>query len=177
VERFIHLASRGAAAPAELNHEEAGALPLPLLRAGDELFRVQGCLHLGRPLVFESRSSLMMLHAFERSGRVPFETMGDFEKVDLAAIAGRADVVKALRVAGMEGTDAAGTTKPLAAWAAEWNASEDSATAYAGRSLAWWADRRQEGDRAFLLAWVHDVDAGADATRRLPALIVYKISR
>ncbi|MCX5648357.1 MAG: hypothetical protein NTX40_04570, partial [Planctomycetota bacterium] len=68
-------------------------------------------------------------------------------------VAGRADVVRALCVARMEGTDASGATKPLAAWAAEWKASEDSATAYAGRSLAWWADRRQEGDGTWILVF------------------------
>jgi hypothetical protein len=118
------------------------------------------------------KTSLTMLHVLDRS---EFETMGDFEKADLAAVAGRADVVRALRVARMEGTDASGATKPLAAWAAEWQASEDSATAYAGRSLAWWADRRQEGDGTWILAWVHD-EAAADPVRRLPALVVWPIS-
>ena len=175
VERFTHLASRGAAAPVKLDREDRDVLPLPLLQSAGDLFRLQGDLRLGRPIVFMGKTSLTMLHVLERSERVPFETMGDFEKADLAAVAGRADVVRALRVVRMEGTDAAGATKPLAAWAAEWKASEDSATAYAGRSLVWWADRRQEGDGTWILAWVHD-EAAADPVRRLPALVVWPIS-
>ena len=175
VERFIHLASRGAAAPVKLDRETRDVLPLPLLQSEGDLFRLQGDLRLGRPIVFMGKTSLTMLHVLERSERVPFEAIGVFEKPALAAVAGRADVVKALRVVRMEGTDAAGTTKPLAAWAAEWKASEDSATASAGRSLAWWAGRRQEGDGMWLLAWVHDEPA-ADPVRRLPALVVWLIS-
>jgi hypothetical protein len=175
VERFTHLASRGAAAPVKLDREDRDVLPFPLLRSAGDLFRLQGDLRLGRPIVFMGKTSLTMLHVLERAERVPFETMGDFEKADLAAVAGRADVVRALRVVRMEGTDASGATKPLAAWAAEWQASEDSATAYAGRSLMWWADRRQEGDGTWILAWVHD-EAAADPVRRLPALVVWPIS-
>jgi hypothetical protein len=175
VERFIHLASRGAAAPVKLDREDSDVLPLPLLQSEGDLFRLQGDLRLGRPIVFTGNTSLTMLHVLERSERVPFETLGDFGRADIAAVAGRADVVRALCVARMEGTDASGATKPLAAWAAEWKASEDSATAYAGRSLAWWADRRQEGDGTWILAWVHD-EAAADPVRRLPALIVWPIS-
>ena len=175
VERFIHLAARGAAAPLPLDREDRDPLPLPLLRSAGDLFRLQGDLRLGRPIVFMGKTSLTMLHVLERSERVPFETLGDFEKADLAAVAGRADVVRALGVVKTEGTDAAGATKPLAAWAAEWKASEDSATAYAGRSLAWWADHRQEGDGTWILAWVHDEPAG-DPVRRLPALVVWPIS-
>jgi len=175
VERFTHLASRGAAAPVILDREDRDALPLPLLRSEGDLFRLQGDLRLSRPIVFMGKTSLTMLHVLERAERVPFEAAADFEKADLAAVAGRADVVRALGVVRMEGTDASGATKPLAAWAAEWQASEDSATAYAGRSLAWWADRRQEGDRTWILAWVHDEPA-ADPVRRLPALVVWPIS-
>ena len=175
VERFTHLASRGAAAPVTLDREDGDVLPLPLLQSAGDLFRLQGDLRLGRPIVFVGKTPLTMLHVLERSERVPFEALGDFEKADLAAVAGRADVVRVLGVVRMEGTDAAGATKPLAAWAAEWKAGEDPATAYAGRSLAWWADRRQEGDGAWVLAWVHDEPA-ADPVRRLPALVVWPIS-
>jgi hypothetical protein len=176
VERFTHLASRGAAAPVILlDREDSDALPLPLLRSAGDLFRLQGDLRLSRPIVFVGRPSLTMLHVLERAERVPFEAAADFEKADLVAVASRADVVRALRVVRMEGTDASGATKPLAAWAAEWKASEDSATAYAGRSLAWWADWRQEGDGTWILAWVHD-EVAADPVRRLPALVVWPIS-
>jgi len=174
VERFIHLASRGAAAPVKLDRGTRDVLPLPLLQSAGDLFRLQGDLCLGRATVFRSKTPLTMLHVLERSERVPFEALGDFQKADLAAVAGRADVVKALGVVRMEGADAAGAAKPLAAWAAEWKASEDAATAYAGRSLAWWADRRQEGDGTWILAWVHDEPADAPV-RRLPALVALEV--
>jgi hypothetical protein len=74
-----------------------------------------------------------------------------------AAASSPEEWLAALSVVGDRGIDAAGESRPLAGWAAAWQASANANLAFAGRSLAWWAAQRQEGEGEWNLEWTQQV--------------------
>jgi len=124
----------------------------------------------------QTRQPLMLFHTFMKE-EPPFHyALTEFAAPELAKLAQRSDLVKALLVEGDRATDAGGKTQPVDAWAVEWQGSKDPDVAYAGRSLAWWKKDRQEGDGPWILAWWHDplpADQQGKGHERLPALVVY----
>jgi hypothetical protein len=168
VERFVRLELRGGAVGRyAIGRDSRAPLPVVLVPDSDAISQAFGTLHLGDEPRFVTRTSGVILHF-----------LGD------VAPAGEPAGVRVAEVHVRGGEcvavlPAEGTAEPVGACAAAWRQSPDPAVAFAGRSLAWWAADRQQGEGAALLFWVRDeADAAADgapAVTRSPALIVRRL--
>jgi hypothetical protein len=183
LEHLTLLESRGgvtarAAAPRAaggMDRDAPALLPLPVAAASDDLFRTLAVLEDGRIPLIETDEPQALLHTLLVSPH-PFDyAPADVSAAELARLAARPDVVRALLIRGTQAEDAAGESRPVEAWAVAWRADADAAVAWAGRSLAWWDRHRREGDGPLLVAWWRDAaDSGEGLTplARRPALVV-----
>jgi len=181
-ERFVFLESRGGATARFRWPPGETARPIPVLADSDDLFRPQFTLVCDGGEEVAVRKPQVLVRWLETTA-LPFigpATVGRSAKTVtdemLKALAGRADLVAALRIEGDRATDPSGRAQPIEAWAVEWKNSADPDVAYAGRSLGWWSRARREGDGAVILAWRHDAPAESAETAapaRWPAMVVY----
>lgn len=154
-------------------------LPLPMPESAQDLYRPLGTLRLDDAgWVFDSTAPQTLLHVLAATGEWPTcQEAAPAGRETLAKLAARSDFIAGVRVAVDRGTDVAGRSQTIDAWAVEWQSSADPDVAFAGRSLAWWNQARREGDAPFVLTWWHDEPpAGRDwgaQRERLPALVVH----
>jgi len=131
-----------------------------------------------RNIHVESRRPQLLLQILMRIEEPPIGVGGPTAtKAGFGMLASRPNFITALYVEATSATDHTGRTQPVDAWAAEWKRSADPNIAYAGRSLKWWADARQEGPGPFIIVWMKDdppekVDDGQEH-RRMPTMVIY----
>ena len=134
-------------------------------------------------VTISSHRARFIYHVLE-NGWPPFKA--DVKTITLPevhAVAARPDCIKSLLINGVQATDAAGRMQTVDAWAVEWKNAADPDVAFVGRSLAWWAHDRQEGDGPYLLAWFHDPPTArmegdtSTPVERLPALVVFSAAQ
>ncbi|MBE3069648.1 MAG: hypothetical protein IMZ66_05365 [Planctomycetes bacterium] len=183
LEHFAYLESRGGAT-AWFRPSAAAAtpIPVPVLASSQDLFGPLVELDVAGDDAVATRRPRALVRILTTAPAPPFGYAArGTGREDLEAMARRPDLVAALRVEGARGTDAAGLSQTLDAWAVTWQGDADANLAYAGRSLAWWNADRREGDAPVLVAWWRDAPAApsgpasarAAANPRLPALVVY----
>jgi hypothetical protein len=168
----------------------------PVLASSEDLFRHQCTLTYPEDMVlpnswgddsvptrklcftYETSRPLLLLHKVTTLVQSPIDMSGPTAvKAGFGLLESRPNFIAALYVEGTSATNHKNRMQPVEAWAVEWARSADPEIAYAGRSLKWWADTRQEGDQPYILVWVHEqppekTDDGQEH-RWMPAMVVY----
>jgi len=184
VEHLVLLESRGGAAGRfDWGAAPRASLPVPVLPSAADLFRPIGTLRLAGggtgPGTFEA--------ARQDGGRVLLRILSEVLPADVTLPGGKGwqspedlaatdAAVQSLRVEAGAARDAHGESRPLAGWAAAWRDAADPDLAYSGRSLAWWAAQRREGEGPVRLVWFRESlrPAGrGEQAALVPTLLVY----
>jgi hypothetical protein len=149
-------------------------LPLPTLPSSEETMRTQAVLRLDEVPTLQTRRPQLVVRTIAMPVKEIFLSgTPKLSPQGLQDFVRRNAPLRAILFEGGQGTNAAGRSQTLEAWAAEWQASADPAVAYAGRSLLWWDKNRRVANGPTLLAWfVQPLPASADYGL-LPAMVIF----